>query len=75
MLSGLSNAETPMSGDREWALIITEVTFESYVEIDEDIAVSGILTDDNITNSVRGTENIDDVEENMNEIVTRVSVK
>jgi len=66
--------------DGEWALItnrygITEETFENFVEIDEDVAVSGILTDDDITNSVRGTADVDDVEEELSEPVPRVSVK
>lgn len=66
--------------DREWARItsrygIAEETFDDFVEIDNDVAISGILTDDDITDSVRGTEDVDDVEEVSSEPVHRVSMK
>lgn len=66
--------------DREWEVLkirygITEETFENYVGIDEDVAVPGIPTDDGITDSVRGTTNIDDVDEESFEPVHHVSVK
>ncbi|XP_025197064.1 tigger transposable element-derived protein 6-like [Melanaphis sacchari] len=62
------------SDDREWTLIasrygIVEKTFNDFVEIDKDIAVSGVLTDDDITDSVRGTEDV------LSEPVHRVSTK
>jgi len=55
--------------------ITKEETFENYVEIDVDVTVSGILTDDDITDSICVTADIDDVEENMTEPVPRVLVK
>lgn len=51
---------------------ITEETFNNFVQINEDVAVSSILTDDDITDSVRGTENVNNVEEESSEPVPRV---
>jgi len=72
--------ENTDTDDREWAQItscygIAEETFDDFVEIDNDVAVSGILTDDDKTDSVRGTEDVNDVEESSSEPVHRVSVK
>lgn len=46
---------------------ITEETFNNFLEIDQDVTVSGILTEDDITDTVRGTEDDDDVEEQSSE--------
>lgn len=72
--------ENTDTDDREWARItsrygIAEETFDDFVEIDNDVAISGILTDDDITDSVRGTEDVNDVEEVSSEPVHRVSMK
>lgn len=74
--------ENDETDDKEWALIasrygITEKhTFDNFVEIDDNVAVCSILTDDNITDSVRGAEDVaDDVEEASSEPVYRVSMK
>ncbi|KAL4104350.1 hypothetical protein QTP88_019651 [Uroleucon formosanum] len=74
--------ENTDTDDREWAMIasryrIVEETFDDFVKIDHDVAVSSwpILTDDDITDSVRGTEDVDDIEEASSEPVHRVSMK
>lgn len=69
--------ENTVTDNRKWAMItscygITEETFDIFVEIDEDVAVSGILADDDITDSIRGTEDIDNVEEESSEPAPRV---
>lgn len=57
-------------------LIKTEETFENYTEIDKDVAISSILKDDNIPNSVRDiAEDIDNIEENMTKTVPRTLLK
>jgi len=66
--------------NREWALItshcgIMEEPFENFVEIDRNVAVSGILTDNEIIDSVRDTIVVDDVDEELSELVPHVSVK
>lgn len=47
------------------AVITTEETFENYLEIDNTVLmVSGTLTDDNVTDSVRVTADMVDIEKN-----------
>lgn len=43
-----------------------------FVEIDEEVAVSGILTDDNITDPVHGSADIDDVDEESSELIPHI---
>lgn len=58
------------------SLIKTEETFENYTEIDEDVAISSILKDDNTPNSVRDIAvDIDNIEENMTKTVPRILLK
>jgi len=46
-------------------VITTEETFENYLEIDNTVLmVSGTLTDDNVTDSVRVTADMVDIEKN-----------
>jgi hypothetical protein len=72
--------ENTDTDDREWVRItsrygISEENFDDYVEIDNDVTISGIPTDNNITDSIRGTEDVDDVKEALSKPTHRVSMK
>lgn len=41
---------------------IAEETFDNFVQINENVVISGNLPDDDITDSIRGTEDNDSVE-------------
>lgn len=59
-----------------WTLIITKETFKNYVEIDKDVTIPSILTDDDITDSVCGIADINYAKKkNIIETSPRVSVK
>lgn len=72
-----SSIENIITGNRKWTMIIscyriTEETFDNFVQINENVAVSSIMTDDGITDSVRRTGNVNVVEEESSEPVPRV---
>lgn len=51
---------------------IAEETFDNFVQINENVVISGNLPDDDITDSIRGTEDNDSVEKKSSEPVPRV---